>query len=313
MVDIKRWGMRVGAFLTGMSLAYGISWAITQPQVEEERKARVVREAKNFEEKINYFLNHEIPRKTEEITQQMGYLSDEIKKEVSSIEATTKNIFLEMIRPKPFTEKSPRLNLRSAKIYQQLNSKKSKEYLEDKIARTSEFIDFIKEFSAKYGIPYDIFMSIIVVESGGNNYAISKTGATGLVQMTETTAGDMNNRRNKYNISPELDCLKENVTGQVIDARYVPEISLECGAAYLSRVISRANKEFPKLNKDQRIDLAIAAYNGGFGGISRALKESKAKNFWQIPAKNAPSQSFSYVPKVRAVQKFLHLEGVISK
>ena len=96
-----------------------------------------------------------------------------------------------------------------------------------------------------------------------------------------------------------------------MDARYVPEISLECGAAFLARVINRADKEFPKLSKSQRTDIAIAAYNGGFGGVSRAMKKSNARNYWQIPAKNAPSQTHSYVPAVRAVQKFLHKNNVL--
>jgi len=90
---------------------------------------------------------------------------------------------------------------------------------------------YIKAASRKFNVDAALINAVIKVESNFNPNAISKSGATGLMQLMKQTAKQYK-VRNRFNP-------KQNIFG---------------GAEYLSRLMSRY---------DNKLSLVLAAYNAG--------------------------------------------------
>lgn len=91
------------------------------------------------------------------------------------------------------------------------------------------YMNLAREAARRYGVPEDLFISLIEQESGFNPTAESPKGAYGLTQLMPNTAAELGvNPRN----------IEENLAG---------------GARYLNQMMTR----FPDLN------MALAAYNAG--------------------------------------------------
>lgn len=91
------------------------------------------------------------------------------------------------------------------------------------------YMNLAREAARRYGVPEDLFISLIQQESGFNPTAESPKGAYGLTQLMPDTAAELGvNPRN----------IEENLAG---------------GARYLNQMMTR----FPDLN------MALAAYNAG--------------------------------------------------
>jgi len=95
--------------------------------------------------------------------------------------------------------------------------------------------EIIEENANKYKVPKALIQSVIAVESGGNQYAVSPKGAKGLMQLIDSTA--------KY-----------------VGVRNVfePRENIEGGVKYLREMLETF---------DGDIDLALAAYNAGPGNV----------------------------------------------
>lgn len=88
----------------------------------------------------------------------------------------------------------------------------------------------------KYGIPENLFVSLVRHESGFNPRAVSRAGAMGLTQLMPATARALG-----------------------VEDPFDPVQNLEGGARYLRQQYERFG----------RWDLALAAYNAGPGAVSR--------------------------------------------
>ncbi|MBS4537199.1 lytic transglycosylase domain-containing protein [Clostridium sp. D2Q-11] len=145
--------------------------------------------------------------------------------------------------------------------------------------------DYILIYSDKYNIDPNLIASIIDVESNFNEEAVSPKGAIGLMQILPETA--------KW-IAEQND-MKEYEDWML----YKPDINIKMGVWYVDNLLMQF--------KD--LDLALAAYNGGSGNVTKWLQDKKysedGKELKDIPFK----ETKDYVKKVKfkkKIYKFLY-------
>jgi soluble lytic murein transglycosylase-like protein len=105
-------------------------------------------------------------------------------------------------------------------------------------ADIEKYAHIITTASKAYGVEPSLVHAVISAESGYNRYAISRTGAMGLMQLMPDTA-------RRYGVQNMMDPA-ENIHG---------------GVRYLRDLLSMFKG---------RVDLAIAAYNAGENAVIRA-------------------------------------------
>lgn len=140
------------------------------------------------------------------------------------------------------------------------------------------------------GLPTDLVW-LSLIESAHNPTISSPAGAAGLWQFMPDAA------RN-YGL----------VVDRWVDERLDPERSTQAALRYLSDLHRRFGSW----------DLAMAAYNMGYGGLSRAVKKFNTNSFWELARYEAgiPWETTLYVPKILATAVVMNnrrafgLEGV---
>ena len=137
-------------------------------------------------------------------------------------------------------------------------------------ATASELVPPLKKIFSDQGVPEELVW-IAEVESTFNPAARSPAGAVGLFQLMPTTAEHLG-----LKLKPE-------------DQRLDPTKNGRAAAKYLKDLHDRFD-DWP---------LAIAAYNGGEGRVSKLLKNSNSHTLDAI-SDNLPNQTQMYVPKVLA-------------
>jgi membrane-bound lytic murein transglycosylase D len=127
---------------------------------------------------------------------------------------------------------------------------------------------------ARSGLPTDLVW-LSLIESGHNPTIASPAGAAGLWQFMPDAA------RN-YGL----------VVDRWVDERLDPERSTQAALRYLSDLYRRFGSW----------DLAMAAYNMGYGGLSRSVKKFNTNSFWELARYEAgiPWETTLYVPKILA-------------
>ncbi len=113
----------------------------------------------------------------------------------------------------------------------------------------TDFQDMVDHWATRYGLDPNMVLGIIKAESNFDPYAVSKAGARGLMQLMPGTASDMR-------VSDVFD----------------PEQNIAGGTQYLAKLLELF---------DNRIDLALAAYNAGPGAVQEhngipPFKETRA-------------------------------------
>jgi len=115
-------------------------------------------------------------------------------------------------------------------------------YFDDKFYRkTKKYFPIIRKYSKRYGIDWHLIIAQIYKESRFNENALSHRGAVGLMQIMPYTA---------YEITKELDF--EFITQD-------PRENISAGIYHLYKQLAY----FPNADYENRIKLALAAYNCG--------------------------------------------------
>jgi soluble lytic murein transglycosylase-like protein len=103
--------------------------------------------------------------------------------------------------------------------------------------KVTEYENIINKAAEKYDVEPNLIKAIIATESGGNQTAVSKANAKGLMQLMDSTAKDLGvtNSFNAY----------QNILG---------------GTKYISEMLEKYQGN---------LDLALAAYNAGPGAVDK--------------------------------------------
>jgi len=149
-----------------------------------------------------------------------------------------------------------------------------------------KYKDMVYKYAMEFEIdPYLVF-AIIKAESSFDPNAVSRKGAVGLMQISETTGkwGAENLKLDNYSANDLFN----------------PEINIRIGCWYLNRLM----KEF-----DHKLELVIAAYNGGSGNVSEWLKNrdysSSGTRLDKIPFKET-ERFLKRVKNYHAIYKTLY-------
>lgn len=133
----------------------------------------------------------------------------------------------------------------------------------------------LKAEFAKAGLPTDLVW-LSLIESGHNPTIRSPAGAAGLWQFM-----------------PESGRMYGLTVDRWVDERLDPTRSTEAAIMYLSDLHRRFGNW----------ELAMAAYNMGHGGLSRAIQKFNSNDFWELCRYEAgiPWETTLYVPKIMAI------------
>ncbi|MEM9991213.1 MAG: transglycosylase SLT domain-containing protein [Bacteroidota bacterium] len=143
----------------------------------------------------------------------------------------------------------------------------NKDKAEGILGRAVMYFPIFDKYIEEYDMPKDL-RYLSVVESALHAHATSRVGAVGLWQFMPPTAQEMGLEMTKY-----------------VDERCDPHKSTAAAMRYLKR----------QYNRFGSWELALAAYNGGSGRVSRAVKRGRSKNFWRI-RKYLPKETRNYIP-----------------
>ena len=142
------------------------------------------------------------------------------------------------------------------------------------LARSGKYMPMIATVLTREGLPKELGY-LALLESQFILDSTSRNGAAGLWQFIASTA-------RRYGL--RID--------QWVDERRDPVKSTRAAAAYLKDLHDYYGRWF----------LATAAYNAGPGNVDKALRQSQAKDFWNIKAKAELSEETrSFVPKFIAI------------
>ena len=141
--------------------------------------------------------------------------------------------------------------------------------------KSGGFEPMLREVLRRHGVPEDI-MWVAVVESGLRPTVYSPAGAAGLWQFM-----------------PESGRLYGLVVDRWVDERLDPVRSTHAAAMYLQDLHRRFGTW----------ELALAAYNMGFGGLLGSVRKYNTNDFWELSRYEAgiPWETTLYVPKILAL------------
>lgn len=112
----------------------------------------------------------------------------------------------------------------------------------------------LERTAASHAVDAELLAIVVLVESGGDPAAKSKSGARGLMQLLPLTGRHVANKRK----------LADYETGKLVD----PAWNLDLGAWYLGKQLGAfASKD----GRDRTVELAAAAYNGGPNWLTKHL------------------------------------------
>jgi soluble lytic murein transglycosylase-like protein len=141
------------------------------------------------------------------------------------------------------------------------------------VKRNTPYDASISEHSRRQGVAEELVRAVIQVESAFNPAALSNKGAMGLMQLMPATAVELG-------VSNPFD----------------PDQNIRGGVTYLKQLLNRY---------DQKVELALAAYNAGIGNVEKygavpPFKETR--NYVDKITKAAPP-----APVVNSIYKWFEL------
>lgn len=148
-----------------------------------------------------------------------------------------------------------------------------------------KYQNFVEKYAAEFSLEQELVFAIIRTESKFDPYAVSKTGARGLMQIQSETAED---------------CFRElHLSNFTSDALFDPEVNIRIGCYYFSKLLKRY---------EGKVSLAVAAYNGGLGNVEKWLQDKEYTNAQGELVKIPFSETRNYVMRVnRAYEKYCEL------
>jgi membrane-bound lytic murein transglycosylase D len=150
-----------------------------------------------------------------------------------------------------------------------------RDYIQESLERGAKYMPMIQNVFRAEGLPLDLAY-IPIIESSFKTNALSKASAKGPWQFMRGTAKDHDLKVDWF-----------------IDERSDPEKATVAAAQYLKTL----SKMF-----DGDWNMVLAAYNGGPGRVSRAIKRSGVDDFWKLSStsKYLPRETREYVPLILA-------------
>jgi len=158
--------------------------------------------------------------------------------------------------------------------YVKLFQGRLREQITTSLTRGSQYLPMIHRVFQEEGVPLELGF-VPIVESAYKPTAVSRARARGMWQFMAPTATEYGLTQNWY-----------------VDERSDPEKATRAAARYL--------KALHEVFDDWH--LALAAYNGGPGRITRALRRTASTDFWDLAARRRalPRETREYVPMVLA-------------
>lgn len=126
-----------------------------------------------------------------------------------------------------------------------------------------QYMDIIDQYAEEYGFTSEFICAVIHAESKFKAEAVSHRGASGLMQITESTA---------YWLAEEADF--ENFH---YDQIFDPQINIRLGCYYLNRLVTQYGD----------LQVALSAYNAGSGNVSNWLENAEY---------SADGKTLKYIP-----------------
>ena len=126
------------------------------------------------------------------------------------------------------------------------------------------YVDIVHEKAEKFDLEPSLVFAVIHAESGFNSSAVSRAGASGLMQIIESTA---------YWLAPQIPLEDFDYAAQIFD----PATNIHIGTFYLRMQYDRFGS----------MDVALAAYNAGSGNVSNWLND---------PEYSRDGQTLDYIP-----------------
>lgn len=143
-------------------------------------------------------------------------------------------------------------------------------------SKSAPYESSITEYSRRLGVAEDLVRAVIQVESAFNPRAVSDKGAMGLMQLMPATARELG-----------------------VTDPFNPDENIRGGVTYLKQLLNRY---------DQKVELALAAYNAGMGNVDKhggtvpPFKETQ--NYVRKIIGTSPSAA---IKKVNGLYKWLEL------
>jgi membrane-bound lytic murein transglycosylase D len=150
-----------------------------------------------------------------------------------------------------------------------------RDYIQESLERGAKYMPMIQNVFRAEGLPLDLAY-IPIIESSFKTNALSKAKAKGPWQFMKGTAEEHDLKVDWF-----------------IDERSDPEKATVAAAHYLKTLSTMFDGDW---------NLVLAAYNGGPGRVSRAIKRAGVSDFWRLSAttKYLPRETREYVPLILA-------------
>ncbi|HEY2432535.1 MAG TPA: LysM peptidoglycan-binding domain-containing protein [Vicinamibacterales bacterium] len=150
-----------------------------------------------------------------------------------------------------------------------------RDYIQESLERGAKYLPMIQNVFRAEGLPLDLAY-IPIIESSFKTNALSKANAKGPWQFMKGTAQEHDLKIDWF-----------------VDERSDPEKATLAAAHYLKTLSTMFDGDW---------NMVLAAYNGGPGRVSRAMKRSGVDDFWRLSStpKWLPKETREYVPLILA-------------
>ncbi len=147
--------------------------------------------------------------------------------------------------------------------------------------RAQKFIPYVLEYSKEYGVSKSLIMAVMETESAFNPFAVSSTGAIGLMQIMQRSAG-----KEVYTY------LHDREREPPEDTLFQPKFNIQYGTIYLHLLATRHLGGIR--NPLTREYCVTAAYNTGPGNLLRTFDDDKEDAIDEINSMS-PEQVYNYL------------------